>query len=111
MGRREGKIEARREAAASQLLLRAQRREQDDRCGRLGIVVVLALQERDAWVEECERRAGDALTRLVEEEGLSVRDAVGWCVGAVTVADATRLRRLAAQPSGDGERPTTGQAQ
>lgn len=103
MGRREESIKARREALVSQGQWRAQRKEKDDRCSRLGIAVVLALQERDARVEECERRAGHALAALVEQEGLSVRDAVGWCAGAVTAADVARLRRVAALAPDEGE--------
>src|SRR6478735_8697667 len=97
MGRREDSIAARRAALESQGRWRAQRKEKDDRCSDLGVAVVLALRERDSWVEECERRAGEALAALVEEEGLSVRDAVGWCVGAVTASEVARLRRLASE--------------
>jgi hypothetical protein len=100
MGRREDSIASRRAALESQGRWRAQRKEKDDRCSDLGVAVVLALRERDAWVHECERRAGEALVALVEEEGLSVRDAVGWCVGAVTASEVARLRRLASQVLG-----------
>src|SRR6478609_1092114 len=78
MGRREDSIAARRAALESQGRWRSQRKEKDDRCSDLGVAVVLALGERGSWVVECERRAGEALLALVEEEGLSVRDAVGW---------------------------------
>jgi hypothetical protein len=39
----------------SQGRLRAQRKAMDDRCGDLG-VALLALRERDSWVQVCERR-------------------------------------------------------
>lgn len=96
MGRREDAVAARRGALESQGKWRAQRKAKDDRCSELGIAVVMALRERDSWVQDCERRAGEALVQLVEEEGLSVREAVGWCVGAVTASEVARLRRLAA---------------
>ena len=111
MGRREDSIAARRAALESQGRWRAQRKEKDDRCSDLGVAVVLALRERDSWVEDCERRAGEALVRLVEEEGLSVRDAVGWCVGAVTASEVARLRRLTSQGPAGAEQPPGAEGQ
>lgn len=111
MGRREDAIAARRAALESQGRWRAERKEKDDRCSALGIAVVLALRERDLWVAECERRAGEALVRLVEEEGLSVRDAVGWCVGAVTASEVARLRRLESETRAGAEQLPGAEAQ
>src|SRR4051794_12864799 len=111
MGRREDSIAARRVALEGQGRWRAQRKEKDDRCSGLGVAVVLALRERDSWVRECERRAGEALVALVEEEGLSVRDAVGWCVGAVTASEVARLRRLASEARAGADQPPGGKTQ
>ena len=111
MGRREDSIAARRAALESQGRWRAQRKEKDDRCSDLGVAVVLALRERDSCVVECERRAGEALVALVEEEGLSVRDAVGWCVGAVTASEVARLRRLTSQGPAGAEQPPGAEGQ
>jgi hypothetical protein len=43
---------------------------------------------------DAERRAGQALRTMTEDEGLSLRDAVDWCGGGVNVREITRLRRL-----------------
>ena len=99
MGRRQDWQRARREALDGQSRWRAERAAKDDRCADLGVAVVVALRERDAAVTECEARAGEALRALVEDEGLSASEAVRWCAGAVTVAEAGRLRRLAAKPA------------
>ena len=54
-----------------------------------------ALGERDALVRDAERRAGQALRMMTEDEGLSLRDAVDWCGGGgVNVREITRLLRL-----------------
>ena len=98
MGRRQDWQRARREALDGQSRWRAERAAKDDRCADLGVAVVVALRKRDQAVTECEARAGEALRALVEDEGLSAGEAVRWCAGAVTVAEAGRLRRLAAQP-------------
>ena len=66
--------------------------------------MLTALGERDALVRDAERRAGQALRTMTDNEGLSVREAVEWCgSGALTVREVTRLRRLAHDPpSGSG---------
>jgi len=56
--------------------------------------VLTALGERDALVRDAERRAGQALRTMTDNEGLSLREAVDWCGGGVTVREITRLRRL-----------------
>ena len=108
MSRRQDWNRARRTALDGQSTWRAERKAKDDRCSALGVQVALALQERDAWVAQYEQRAGHALTELVETEGLSAGEAVRWCAGTVTVADAARLRRLAKgagneQPDADAD--------
>jgi hypothetical protein len=58
--------------------------------------VLSALGERAGAVRNAERRAGEALRRMTDGEGLSVREAVDWCVSrGLTVREVTRLRRLA----------------
>lgn len=91
---------ARRAALDAQARMRARRAEQERRRDALGVVVVSALAERDAVVAACEARAGEALAKMTEQEGLSLADAVEWCGGAdlLTVREAARLRQ-AAQPS------------
>ncbi len=54
----------------------------------------MALRERDAWVAECEQRAGQALVHLVDSDGLTTTEAVPWCAGEISVSEAARLRRL-----------------
>ncbi len=57
-----------------------------------------ALGERDGAVKDAERRAGEALRAMSEDEGLLVREAVEWCGTGVTVREVTRLRRQARDP-------------
>ena len=45
-------------------------------------------------VRDAERRAGQALRTMTDDEGLSVREAVEWCGSGVTLREITRLRRL-----------------
>ena len=94
MGRREDWSRARRTTLEGQSKWRAERKAKDDRCSALGVQVVVALGERDGWVAECEQRAGKALLKLVDGEGLTTTEAVRWCAGQVSVAEAARLRRL-----------------
>jgi hypothetical protein len=56
--------------------------------------VLTALAERDDLVRDAERRAGEALRTMTDDEGLSVREAVDWCGSGVTVREITRLLRL-----------------
>ncbi|KGN41012.1 hypothetical protein [Knoellia aerolata] len=93
MSRRQDWSRARRTALDGQSTWRAERKAKDDRCSALGVQVVMALRERDAWVAECEQRAGQALADLIELEGLSAGEAVRWCAGQVSVAESARLRR------------------
>ena len=69
------------------------------------VAVLTALGERDALVRDAERRAGQALRTMTEDEGLSLREAVEWCgSGAPTVREVTRLRQLAHDPPGGSGR-------
>ena len=108
VSRRQDWNRARRTALDGQSTWRAERKAKDDRCSALGVQVALALRERDAWVAQCEHRAGQALAELVEIEGLTAGEAVRWCAGMVTVAEAARLRRLARHMDTSGSVPTPG---
>ena len=44
-----------------------------------------ALGERDALVRDAERRAGQALRTMTDDEGLSLREAVDWCGSGITM--------------------------
>ena len=105
MSRREDWSRARRTTLEGQSKWRAERRAKDDRCSALGVQVVMALQERDAWVAECEQRAGEALAQLVDGEGLTTTEAVRWCAGQVSVPESARLRRLVKSAGADDAQP------
>ena len=51
-------------------------------------------------VREAERRAGRALLAMIDEKGLSLREAVDWCGNGVTLREMTWLRRLAQEVPG-----------
>jgi hypothetical protein len=93
--------QARKTALDAQARMRAKRAEQDRRRSVLAVQVVTALAERDALLAACDRRAGQALTGLTDEEGLSLREAVDWCGSErLTAREATRLRQVARATSG-----------
>jgi hypothetical protein len=83
----------RRSALDAQAVLRRERADQERRLEALAVAVLTALAERDALVRDAERRAGQALRAMTEDEGLSLREVVEWCGGGVTVRE-TRLLRL-----------------
>jgi hypothetical protein len=60
----------------------------------LAVAVLTALGERNGTVQDAERRAGEALRTMTDDEGLSVREAVEWCGNGLTLREITRLRRL-----------------
>ena len=64
-----------------------QRADRERRLEGLAVEVLTALGERDALVRDAERRAGEALRMMTDDEGLSVREAVDWCGGGVTVRE------------------------
>jgi hypothetical protein len=78
---------ARRSALDAQAVLRKERAERERRLEGLAVAVLTARAERDALVRDAERRAGQALLTMTDEEGLSVRQAVEWCGSAVTVRE------------------------
>ena len=97
------KQQARRTAREMAGKRRKERDEQERRVIDLAERVMLAIGERDATVAETEKRAGQALCELIEREGQSAGEAIEWCGNAITLREATRLRRLASEPqAGDG---------
>ena len=70
---------ARRWALDAQAVLRKKRADRERRLEGLAVAVLTALAERDAVVGDAERRAGQALVTMTDEEGLSLREAVEWC--------------------------------
>jgi hypothetical protein len=94
---------ARRAALDAQAVLRKERADRERRLEGLAVTVLPAIGERDGAVWDAERRAGEALRTMTDDEGLSVHAAADWCGNAVTMREVTRLRRLAADtPSGAG---------
>lgn len=51
---------------------------------------------------EAERRAGQALQEMTEDEGLSVREVVEWCGDQIATREANRLRRIVEDKGADG---------
>jgi hypothetical protein len=94
---------ARRAALDAQAVLRKERADRERRLEVLAVEVLTAIGERDGAFWDAERRAGEALRTMTDDEGLSVRETAGWCGNAVTMREVTRLRRLAPEtPSGAG---------
>lgn len=96
MGNREIKQQARRAALDAQTKRREAGAARERRLERLAVQVLVAIRERDAAVLDADRRAGEALTEMVDTEGLSARDAAQWCGKEVSTREVARLRRVAA---------------
>src|SRR5829696_8080113 len=71
----------RRSALDARAVRRKERADRERRLEALAVAVLTALGERDALVQDAERRAGQALRTMTDNEGLSVREAVDWCGG------------------------------
>ena len=104
MGQQSVRQAARRSALDAQAVLRKKRADRERRLEALAVAVLTALGERDALIRDAERRAGQALRTMTDDEGLSLREAVDWCGSGITVREITRLLRLddAHQGSRDG---------
>ena len=98
MGERSERLSARRAALDAQTAHRRERQGRDRRIDALAVEVLVALGERDA----AERRAGELLQTMIDRAQLSLRQAVAWLGGPVTVRGATRLLELA---QSDGDAP------
>lgn len=93
--------QARARARRARERVRQEQLRRERRLARLGEKVAVALAERDATVADCERRAGEALRSLIEDEGLTAREALAWCGDdTLTSREVGRLVRVA---SADGE--------
>lgn len=92
MGKQTIRQEARRAALDAQSKRREERAERERRVEALAIKVLVAIREREA----ADRRAGEALTEMIETERLSAREAVQWCGDEVSTREVARLRRVAA---------------
>ena len=101
MGQQSIRQEARRAALDVQSKRRRGRAAREKRLEDLAVRLLVAVGERDAAVVDAERRAGEALREITEDEGLSVREAVEWCGDEVTTREATRLRRLVGDNGAD----------
>ena len=94
MGQQSMRQKARRAALDAQAQRRRERAERDKRMEALVVDVLTALEERKSAIADCEGRAGLALQKLTEDEGLSVRQAVEWCGGGLTNREVARLIRI-----------------
>ena len=105
MGAQSAKQAARRAALEAQAKRRRERAERDKRLETIAVRVLVALAERDQAIAVAEQRAGVALQELTETEGLPMGEAVQWCADQITVREALRLRRAAAngQQAGNDE--------
>ncbi|MEP6650551.1 MAG: hypothetical protein ABJA74_11675 [Lapillicoccus sp.] len=108
VGKQSARQLARRAALDAQATMRARRVERDKRLSELGVQVMMALGERDELVARCERRAGEALRGMTQDEGLGLAEAVQWCGETMTRREATRMRALV--DSGSRSEPVTAAA-
>ena len=102
MGNREIKQQARRAALDAQTKRRAERAEREHRLERLAIQVLVAIPERQAAMLDSDRRAGKALTEMIDTERLSTRESLQWCGDEVTAREIARLRRTKSDAEGAG---------
>jgi hypothetical protein len=65
--------------SADQAVRRKECADRDRRIEGLAVAVLTTLGERDAAVRDTERRAGEALLVMIDNEGMSVREAVDRC--------------------------------
>lgn len=91
-----GRTAARQRALASQKAWREAEAERTKRRQAWAVDVAVALGERDETIARCERAAGAALAKLVED-GLSLEDAIVWAGGVLTVKDARALIAAASE--------------
>lgn len=92
---------ARQAALSAQKSMRVEREQREKRLSGLGVTVMVALAERDHQVSIWERQASDALRKMVEDERLTLHEAVDWCGPDLSRTEAARLRRVE-QDSADG---------
>lgn len=85
---------ARQAALSAQKSMRVEREQREKRLSGLGVTVMVALAERDHQVSIWEGQASDALRKMVEEERLTLHEAVDWCGPDLSRTEAARLRRV-----------------
>lgn len=90
---REVQAAARRRALDVRNEMRQARLERDRRLEDLATRAQVALLERRMLVGAAEQRAGEAIRTMTEDEGLALRDAVGWIGSDLTLGEARRLRQ------------------
>ncbi|MBO1756539.1 hypothetical protein [Allobranchiibius sp. CTAmp26] len=61
----------------------------------LAVQVLVAIRERDAVVLDADRRAGRALTEMIDTGRLTAHEAARWCGDEVNAREVARLRRAA----------------
>jgi hypothetical protein len=71
MGQQSVRQAARRSALDAQAVLRKERADRERRLEALAVAVLTALGERDALVRDAEWRAGQALRRMTNDEGIA----------------------------------------
>ena len=82
MSQQAGRQAARRSALEAQAERRKQRADRERRLEGLAVAVLTALGERDAAVRGADRRAGEALQTMTDDEGLSLLEAIEWDTSA-----------------------------
>lgn len=118
MGKQTARQVARRAARVEQQALAKERKDREKRLGDLGVEVAEELAQRDVLLRARDERilahevrAGAALRSMVEDEGLSVGEAVRWCGPGLEAREATRLRQLAGDvDQGEEQAPAPGPA-
>lgn len=85
---------ARQAALSAQKSMRVDREQREKRLSGFGVTVMVALAERDHQVSIWERQASDALRKMVEDERLTLNEAVDWCGPDLLRTEAARLRRV-----------------
>lgn len=99
---------ARQAALSAQRSMRAEREQREKRLSALGVTVMVALAERDHQVSIWEQQASDALRKMVEDERLTLNEAVDWCGPDLSRSEATRLRRIGQEPSDQADSTDVG---
>ena len=101
MGQQSVRQTARKTALDVRAARRVARAQSERRLDTLAVEVHVALGERDVAVAAMDRRAGPALRTMTSDEGLTLREAVDWCGAGLTIREASRLRRMAADDAND----------
>jgi hypothetical protein len=95
--------------AASQVQPRRRREgaERHRRVEEVAVKVLTALGERNGTIATAEQRAGVALEAMINDESLTLSEAVQWCAGAISHREAARLRHSPRRPTTASPRMTT----